>query len=72
MTSKHPRPGASPVDLPDDLEENPGIGQSAGIFAREKAGDGGLIEGENTIEGDTENDAGHPGGVDPDLGRTNR
>jgi hypothetical protein len=60
-SSKHPRPDAAPNRLPDDLEENPGIGQSKGIFARTRADDGGLIEGENTIEGDTENDAGHPG-----------
>ena len=72
MSNRHLRPDETPVDLPDDLDENPGIGQSAGIFARASSDDGGLIEGENTIEGDTGNDAGHPGGVDPDLGRTNR
>jgi hypothetical protein len=71
MTNKHPRPDEAPNALPDDLEENPGIGQSRGMFARESADDGNLIEGENTIEGDTENDAGAPGGVRPGLGRTN-
>jgi hypothetical protein len=73
MSNKHPRPDRSPVDLPaDDLEENPGIGQSAGMFARGSSDDGGLIEGENTIEGDTENNADSAGAVHPDLGRTNR
>jgi hypothetical protein len=69
MTNKHPNPNEQPADLPDDLEENPGIGQSKGLFAREKAGDGSLIEGDNTVEGDTENDGGMAGGVNPRLGR---
>ena len=69
MTSKHPNPNEQPVELPDDLDDNPGIGQSKGFFAREGGGDGGLIEGDNTIEGDTENDGGTAGGVRPDLGR---
>ncbi len=28
-----------------------------------------LIEGDNTFEGDTDNDAGNAGGVNPKLGR---
>ena len=70
MNDNHPRAGESPVDLPDDLEENPGIGQSKGIFARERPDES--IEGENTVEGDTGNNADSAGAVHPDLGRTNR
>ncbi|HEX8224849.1 MAG TPA: hypothetical protein VF605_13605 [Allosphingosinicella sp.] len=69
MSNKHPSPNDQPVELPDDLEENPGIGQSKGLFAREEAGDASLIEGDNTVEGDTENDGGNAGGVSPDVGR---
>jgi hypothetical protein len=69
MSSKHSSPSRQAVDLPDDLEENPGIGQSKGLFAREEAGDASLIEGDNTVEGDTENDGGNAGGVNPGLGR---
>jgi hypothetical protein len=66
--SKHPAPADQPADLPDDLERNPGIGQSAGgersTFAE--------LEGDNTIEGDVENDVGPNGEVDPDQrGRAN-
>ncbi|HEY9553819.1 hypothetical protein [Allosphingosinicella sp.] len=58
---------------PDDLDENPGIGQSKGLFSRAGSEDADLIEGENTIEGDVENDAGIGGGVaGKDLGRTNK
>jgi hypothetical protein len=69
MSNKHPSPNDQPADLPDDLEENPGIGQSKGLFAREEAGEDSLIEGDNTVEGDTENDGGNAGGVNPGLGR---
>jgi hypothetical protein len=73
MTNKHPSPQDQPVDLPDDLETNPGIGQSKGVFARESSDDAGLIEGDNTIEGDRGNDSALGGGADPnDLGRTNK
>ena len=68
--SKHDK-GESPFT--DDLERNPGIGQSGGTFATGE--DPSILEGDNTSEGDVENDAGRPGGgvVDPDrLGRTNR
>lgn len=72
MTGKHPDPKRQPVDRPDDLEENPGIGQSKGIFARAEE-DPRLIRGESTMEGDRENDASLGGGVDPeDLGRRNK
>lgn len=69
MGNKHLRPDETPVDLPDDLERNPGIGQSKGLFAMTSNEDAELIEGENTIEGDTDNDGGMAGGVNPRLGR---
>jgi hypothetical protein len=62
------------IELPDDLDQNPGIGQSKGLFARTGADDrdAELIEGENTVIGDTENDAGLGQGIDPErTGRTN-
>ncbi|MDP8993869.1 MAG: hypothetical protein M3N07_02630 [Pseudomonadota bacterium] len=72
MSNKHLPPDEQPVKREDDLESNPGIGQSKGIFAHEKAEDASLIEGDNTVEGDTENDAGLPGGVSREQGRTNK
>ena len=73
MSNKHFRPDETPVDLPDDLERNPGIGQSKGLFARTSAADVELIEGDSTFEGDRENDATLGGGANPrDLGRTNK
>jgi hypothetical protein len=69
MSNKHPRPDDQIADLPDDLDENPGIGQSKGLFARAGSEDADLIEGENTVEGDIDNDGGNAGGVDPTLGR---
>ena len=69
MSDKHPRPDEQPAMLPDDLDENPGIGQSNGLFARTGSDDAELIEGDNTVEGDTENDGGNAGGVNPKLGR---
>jgi hypothetical protein len=45
----------------DDNQRNPGIGQTKGSFATgEKPG---ALAGENTVEGDTENDANAAGGV---------
>jgi len=50
--TKHDK-GDSPFT--DDLERNPGIGQSKGSFA---TGESPLsVEGENTVEGDSENDS---------------
>ena len=69
MSNKHFRPDETPVDLPDDLERNPGIGQSKGLFAMTSAEDMELIQGENTIEGDTDNDGGMAGGINPARGR---
>jgi hypothetical protein len=54
-----------------DEERNPDIGQSKGSFATGE--DPELIEGENTVEGDVENDSTYGGGGDPSqLGRTNK
>src|SRR3546814_8596446 len=55
----------------EDLRSNPGIGQSKGTpAAGEKVEE---IEGDNTVEGDIENDPDAAGGVDPNrLGRTNK
>lgn len=69
-TSKHLK--TKPGDAPrDDLKDNPGIGTTKGVYAGK--GDPELIEGENTFEGDVENDTNPQGGVDPrHLGRTNK
>ena len=74
MDNKHLRPDETPIDINSDEDENPGIGQSKGLFARSGADDrdAELIEGENTLEGDIENDATLGQGANPrDLGRTN-
>ena len=42
--------------LDEDLQENPGIGQSQGAFAA--GGDLADAEGETTVEGDVDNDSG--------------
>lgn len=64
---KHPPSGHTPITLPvDDLKCNPGIGASRGS-AMSGAGDLGaddLEDGENTFEGDVENDVAPDGGVD--------
>ena len=72
-TSKHPnRPewgeGEGP---PDDLERNPGIGQSRGLTT----GGGAIedIEADSTVEGDTANNTTPQGGIKiDDWGRANR
>jgi hypothetical protein len=74
MSNKHLRPDETPVELKDDLDENPGIGQSKGLFARTgaDASDAGLIEGDSTVQGDIENDSSAGDGADGRrLGRTN-
>ena len=68
--SKHPDPKDQPVKGPDDLERNPGIGQGSGVYRREGLAP---IEGENTVVGDTANNAQPDGSIDPDdRGRANR
>lgn len=69
MNDTKQKPGGNPK-LDEDLERNPGIGQSKGSFATGVSPD--EIEGENTVEGDTENNAGRFGEVKTDPGRTNR
>jgi len=55
----------------EDLGSNPGIGQSKGAYAM--GGDLDDAEGDNTVEGDVENDPDALGRVSEDrLGRTNR
>ena len=62
----HPKT-RKPSDI--DLERNPGIGASKGTI---KSGDEDLT-GENTFEGDVENDTNPQGGIDPNqTGRTNK
>jgi hypothetical protein len=59
MTGKKHQKGNSPFR--SDLERNPGIGQSKGSFMTGIPPE--EIEGENTIEGDVENDATMTDGV---------
>jgi hypothetical protein len=69
MSNKHPSPDEQPVELQDDLDRDPGIGQSKAFFARHAEGEARLVAGDNTVEGEIENDGGDAGGVNPDLGR---
>lgn len=55
----------------EDLKTNPGIGQSKGAFAAGEDIDD--ADGDNTVEGDVENDPEPTGGVNPNrIGRTNK
>ena len=68
MTSGKQDKGESPFT--DDLKRNPGIGQSKGSFATGIPPD--EIEGENTVEGDVDNDATLTDGVSTrERARTN-
>lgn len=71
MTDRKGSPDDAAVQGPDDLEENPGIGQSKGLFARAGSEDADLIAGESTVEGDVENDAALGKTADTDTGREN-
>ena len=55
---------------PSDLERNPGIGGSKGAFRTGE--DPESIEGDNTVEGDVENDTNAQGGVSQRGGRGNK
>jgi hypothetical protein len=69
MTSSQHDKDKSPFQ--SDLDRNPGIGQSKGAFMTGE--DPEELEGENTMEGDVENDATAVGGAsDRKRGRTNR
>lgn len=62
------REGENPFE--NDLERNPGIGQSKGSFMTGQSPE--EIEGDNSVEGDVENDATRQGAVSTDEGRTNK
>ena len=66
--TKHDK-GISP-QLDEDLKRNPGVGQSKGSFMTGIPPE--EIEGENTVEGDTENNAGRLGQVKIGRERTNK
>jgi hypothetical protein len=54
----------------EDLEDNPGSGESKGVYASGEELDD--TEGDNTVEGDVENDPKGDDSVDPNrLGRNN-
>lgn len=62
--SKHSPSGHAPTTLPrDDLEDNPGIGASKGTTISGE--DPEVLEGENTYEGDVENDTDATGAITP-------
>lgn len=70
-SSKHPKTNERDNPFPKDLDRNPGIGHSKGAFTAGASPD--LIEGDNTVEGDVENDPNPQGGIDENkLGRTNK
>jgi hypothetical protein len=57
--------------LDEDLRRNPGIGQSKGAYAM--GGDLDYAEGDNTVEGDVDNDTTVTDGVpEAERSRTNR
>ncbi|MFN3521862.1 MAG: hypothetical protein ACK4YQ_06410 [Phenylobacterium sp.] len=63
-TSKHSPSGHTPTTLPrDDLEDNPAIGASKGTTIAGE--DPHILQGENTEEGDVENDADAAGAPTP-------
>ena len=55
--------------LDEDLNRNPGIGHS---FGTSQGGDPELLEGENTVEGDTDNNADRFGEAKIGRERTNQ
>ena len=57
-------------NLDQDLQDNPGIGQSKGAFAT--GADLDTAEGENTVEGDVENAVGPNGEVSRRPFRSNK
>jgi len=69
MTDTKQREAGGP-GLDQDLERNPGIGQSKGSFATGIPPE--EVEGENTVEGDTDNNADRAGQVKIGRERTNK
>lgn len=56
-----------------DLTQNPGIGVSKGTIKGGDVLDDEGLDGDNTFEGDVENDVTRQGGINPDqTGRTNK
>jgi len=68
ISTKHEQGGNPKLD--EDLEDSPGIGQSKGSFMTGSPSED--VEGENTVEGDTENNAGSAGQVKIGGERMNR
>ena len=63
--------GKARTNLDRDLRGNPGIGQSKGAYAM--GGDLDYAEGDSTVEGDVEKEAGlHGQATEGKIGRTNR
>ena len=69
MTGTKHETGTNPK-LDEDLKRNPGIGQSKGSFMTGIPPE--EVQGENTVEGDTENNAGRAGQVKVGKERTNK
>ena len=71
MSNLHPKT-TRPSDK--DLKQNPGIGTSKGMIrAGDLLDDDEILDGENTFQGDVENETNAQGGIDPDhVGRTNK
>jgi len=70
MSNLHPKT-KRPSDK--DLRQNPGIGTSKGTIKGGDLLDEEPLDGDNTFEGDVENDVTPQGGVDPgQTGRTNK
>ena len=64
--TKHPKT-TTPSDA--DLKRNPGIGTSKGTIKQGEI----ELDGDNTFEGDVENDTTAGGGINPrQTGRTNK
>lgn len=64
--TKHPKT-TTPSDV--DLKRNPGIGTSKGTIKQGEI----ELDGDNTFEGDVENDTTAGGGINPrQTGRTNK
>ena len=68
--TRHEKKREGETPFRSDLERNPGIGQSKGSFMTGESPE--EIEGDNTVEGDIENDATLQGAVTADEGRTNK
>ncbi|MDB5595145.1 MAG: uncharacterized protein JWM36_2106 [Hyphomicrobiales bacterium] len=67
MSNKHLKT-TEPTDA--DLKGNPGIGSSKGVtMSQSSPEDLEDIQGENTIEGDVENDTNPQGGINKDVAR---